>query len=64
MNDSRTVSKCGLVSRVSDRKVVTCCKRRDIFEMATIKVKGRFEQNIFSCVKLKKKKKKCQKKIA
>ena len=41
-----------LVSRVSDCKVVTCYERRDIFEMATIKVKGRFEQNIFSCVKL------------
>ena len=41
-----------LVSKVSDGKVITCCKRRDIFEMGTIKVKGRFEQNIFSCVKL------------
>ena len=41
-----------LVSKVSDSKVITCCKRRDIFEMGTIKVKGRFEQNIFSCVKL------------
>ena len=40
-----------LVSKVSDGKVITCCKRRDIFEMGTIKVNGRFEQNIFSYLK-------------